>query len=161
MCINRTKAALTRTPDIFCIYPLLCWIDLALMDVMPLCSSHDSLKWMRPVCVCVGVSLGPCSCCRSGPSSLFVFFSFSLTGPAGFFQGAWSIWSFCQAINIDQRSSIPSAPRQRPRVHCVRSPFLYHSPTNPQTALSLYEGILPWPQGHHAGFNVMGDWSTT
>lgn len=94
------------------------------------------------VCVCVS---GPCSCCRSGPSSFFlcVSFSLSLTGPAGFFiQGAWSIWPFCLAINIDQRPSIPSTPRQRPRVHCACLPFLYHSPTNPQTALSLYEGIL-------------------
>lgn len=91
-------------------------------------------------CVCV-------KCSRFGPHSLFFplrfSLSFSLTGSAGFFiQGTWSIWPFCLAINIDQHSSILSAPRQRPRVHCVRLPFLYHSPTNPQTALSLYEGIL-------------------
>lgn len=92
------------------------------------------------VCECVSRALSLLS--RLFPRvsvSLFL----PLTGPAGFFiQAAWSIWPFCLAINIDQRPSIPSAPRQRPRVHCVCLPFLYHSPTNPQTALSLYEGIL-------------------
>lgn len=103
------------------------------------------------MCVCVYLCLW--SAAGTGPVaflSLRFSLSFSLTGSAGFFiQGPWSIWPFCLAINIDQRSSILSAPRQRPRMHCVRLPFLYHSPTNPQTALSLYEGILAWPEGHH------------
>lgn len=98
-------------------------------------------------CVCMCVCVCEVQCSGFGPSSLSfsaVFsLSFPLTRSVGFFiQGTWSIWPFCLAINIDQHSSILSAPRQRPRVHCVCLPFLYHSPTNPQTALSLYEGIL-------------------
>lgn len=106
------------------------------------------IKANERACVCVWVCVSvSVKCGGFGPSSLSfsaVFsLSFSLTGSAGFFiQGTWSIWPFCLAINIDQHSSILSAPRQRPRVHCVCLPFLYHSPTNPQTALSLYEGIL-------------------
>ena len=163
----------TRTPT-FCICPLLCSIDVALMDVLPLCSSLDSLKRMSVwaharvcvcVCVCVSVSV---KCCLVAFLPLQFSLSFSWTVSAGFFiQGTWSIRPFCLAINIDQRSSILSAPRQRPRVLCVRLPFLYHSPTNPQTALSLYEGIPAWPQGHPggeaccAGVYVMGDWTGT
>lgn len=98
--------------------------------------------------------------CRSRPN--FLLISFALTGPSGFLiRGAGSIWPFCLAINIDQCWSIHSVPRQRLRVHCVYVPFLYHSPTNPKTALSLYEGIMAWPEGHHALLWVMGDWSTT
>lgn len=112
---------------------------------------------VNKTCVCC---VWGCVCvCVQGPvtaEQTFLRVSVSLflplTGPAAFFiQAAWSIWPFCLAINIDQRPSIPSAPTQRPRVHCVCLPFLYHSPTNPQTALSLYEGILAWPQGHHGG----------
>lgn len=151
MCTNTTAAAHTRTPDI------LLHIASVVLNRLGIDGRYAFVRLSRLikvnetrvcmfVCVC-----SPVAAAGLGPALSLVFPSLSLTGPAGFFlQGAWSIWPFCLAINIDQRSSIPPAPRQRPRVHCVCSPFLCRSPTNPQTALSLYEGILAWPQGHHA-----------
>lgn len=71
-------------------------------------------------CVCSFASVSP-------GLSLFFHISFSLTAWVFFIQGAGSIWPFCLAINIDQRLSIPSAPRQRPRVHCACPPFFYQT----------------------------------